>query len=80
MPSRDNLELLRSERNVTFRVLQRICGEESQFRRQKGSHSIFTTGFPDNPTVSIQPDKNNDAKPYQVRQVRNLIERRRGVT
>jgi predicted RNA binding protein YcfA (HicA-like mRNA interferase family) len=42
--------------------------------RISGSHHIFS--HPDVPqTISAQPDKNKQAKPYQVRQFLRLVEK-----
>ncbi len=43
-------------------------------RRIKGSHHIFTRpGIPF--LLNLQPEKNGKAKGYQIRQVRQVIER-----
>jgi predicted RNA binding protein YcfA (HicA-like mRNA interferase family) len=42
--------------------------------RQQGSHHIFVhAGRPEN--VNIQPGKSGKAKPYQVEQIRDLLQK-----
>jgi len=62
-----------STRSIRFEdlcnVLIRLGFEE---RRQTGSHRIFSKfGLPE--IINVQPRPDGFAKPYQVRQVRNLI-------
>jgi hypothetical protein len=51
------------------RLLVRLRFEE---RRHSGSHRIFSrVGVPE--IINVQPRPDGFAKPYQIRQVRNLI-------
>lgn len=62
-------------RNVDYSDLFRLC--EHFFgpaRNTGGSHAIFKTPWPGNPRVNIQND-HGKAKPYQVRQVLQAIEK-----
>ena len=65
----------RSPANVRFGDLRRLVEAVGySFRRQKGSHLVFTHGArPDLPMVNLQSDGAN-AKPYQVRQIVRLID------
>lgn len=76
--AKDSLEILANDHNVKFNDLRKVCEREfGPAKRTTGDHLIFHTGFKDDPILNIQPDKSSDAKPYQVRQVRNLVRRRR---
>jgi predicted RNA binding protein YcfA (HicA-like mRNA interferase family) len=65
----------RSPTNVRFADLRRLVEAAGYvFRRQKGSHHVFThAARPALPMVNLQSDGTN-AKPYQVRQVVRLID------
>ena len=57
--------------NIKFRDLQRVLGVMGFRCRIKGDHFIYyKDGI--NEIINIQP-KGNKAKPYQVKQIRNLI-------
>ena len=59
------------DKNVTFSELQKIL-ELLGFRcRIKGDHFIYTKNGIEE-IINIQPS-GNKAKPYQVKQIRNLI-------
>ena len=59
------------DRNISFNDLYNVLITLGFSVRIKGDHHIFTK--PDvEEIVNIQPD-GNKAKPYQVKQVRNLI-------
>lgn len=60
--------------NVAFRDLQRLLISLSfELIRIEGSHHIFAReGIPKQ--VNIQADRNGQVKPYQVRQLRRLLD------
>ena len=70
------LEQMRSEpANVRFLDLKKICEFYFGKPRQSGSsHAIFKTPWPGDPRVNIQNSKGK-AKPYQVKQVIQAIEK-----
>lgn len=60
-----------SDAAIDFADLCRLLSVLGFAERTKGSHHIFTqTGIEE--IINIQP-KQNKAKPYQVKQVRNII-------
>lgn len=70
------LEQMRREAaNVQFADLMKVCETYFGKPRQHGtSHAIFKTPWPGDPRVNIQNAKGR-AKPYQVRQVLQAIQR-----
>jgi predicted RNA binding protein YcfA (HicA-like mRNA interferase family) len=75
MVNYDNLliKILRgiSDNNITFNNLRKLLKRLGFIERIKGSHHIFyQNGIEE--IINIQPVKNN-AKAYQVKQVRNII-------
>ena len=70
------LEMMRREPgNVSFNDFKKVC--VSYFgkpRQDASSHAIFKTSWPGDPRVNIQNAKGK-AKPYQVRQVLQAIEK-----
>ena len=68
------LELIllgRSDSNIEFNDVRRLLDSFGFVERIKGSHHIFAkAGIAE--IINIQP-KGNKAKPYQVRQIRNII-------
>jgi predicted RNA binding protein YcfA (HicA-like mRNA interferase family) len=66
--------ILNSQKNVKFNdFVTIILAFGFTFNHITGSHHIYD--HPDVPqSVSIQPDKHNQAKPYQVRQFLRLVE------
>jgi predicted RNA binding protein YcfA (HicA-like mRNA interferase family) len=75
MPNpRGILELIllgRSDSNIDFNDVRRLLDALGFVERIKGSHHIFArTGIAE--IINIQP-KGNKAKPYQVKQIRNII-------
>ena len=67
----------REPRNVRFSDLCKICVEYFGEPRQKGSsHAVFKTPWVGDPRVNIQNDRGK-AKPYQVRQVLQAIDKLR---
>jgi hypothetical protein len=73
------LEKMRREpANVGFNDLKKVCQTYFGKPRQDGSsHAIFRTPWPGDPRVNIQNAKGK-AKPYQVRQVLQAIEKLEG--
>ena len=70
------LEQMRREpANVGFNDLKKVCQTYFGKPRQDGSsHAIFKTPWPGDPRVNIQNTKGK-AKPYQVRQVLQAIDK-----
>ncbi|RFO95200.1 toxin HicA [Rhodoferax lacus] len=64
--------------NVSFSDLKKVCQIYFGKPRQDGSsHAIFKTPWPGDPRVNIQNAKGK-AKPYQVRQVLQAIDKLEG--
>lgn len=57
--------------NITFSDLQKVLTSLGFIVRIKGDHFIYTRDDVDE-IINIQP-KGNKAKPYQVKQVRNIV-------
>ncbi len=70
------IEALRSNpKGVRFADLAKICDYFFGEPRQQGtSHRVYRTPWQGNPRVNIQNDRGM-AKPYQVRQVAEALER-----
>ncbi|PZQ27217.1 MAG: toxin HicA [Corynebacterium propinquum] len=65
----------RSPKNVRFADLEKICDHYFECRNsKKTSHRTYKTPWPGNPRVNIQ-NANGKAKPYQVIQVLEAIEK-----
>jgi hypothetical protein len=65
----------REPANVGFAGLKKVCERYFGPPRQSGSsHAIFKTPWPGDPRVNIQNTKEK-AKPYQVRQVLQAIDK-----
>lgn len=61
-----------SDANIRFEELRRLLLRLGFEERIRGDHHIFT--FADVPEIlNLQPRGDGGAKPYQVRQVRQLI-------
>lgn len=77
--TRKILEQMRREpTGVRFADLKKVCEAYFGKPRQSGSsHAIFKTPWPGDPRVNIQ-DAKGMAKPYQVRQVLQAIEKLEG--
>lgn len=75
------LEQMRREpANVGFNELKKVCQTYLGKPRQDGSsHAIFKTPWPGDPRVNIQ-NAGGKAKPYQVRQVLQAIDKIEGKT
>lgn len=73
------LEQMRQEpANVRFADLMKVCQAHFGQPRQAGSsHAVFKTPWPGDPRVNIQ-NARGKAKPYQVRQVLQAIEKLKG--
>ena len=68
----------REPANAGFNDLKKVCQTYFGKPRQDGSsHAIFKTPWPGDPRVNIQNAKGK-AKPYQVRQVLQAIEKLEG--
>ena len=57
--------------NIKFSEIQRLLEYMGFNERIKGDHHIYTKNGIDE-IINIQP-KGNKAKPYQVKQIRNII-------
>jgi predicted RNA binding protein YcfA (HicA-like mRNA interferase family) len=64
-----------ADANIDFQELCAMLPHVGyQAWRQQGSHHIFVhAGRPEN--VNIQPGKSGKAKPYQVEQIRDLLQK-----
>jgi hypothetical protein len=61
-----------SDRNIRFEDIKKIIADFGFNCRIKGDHHIFAKeGVAE--IINLQPLKDGKAKPYQVKQVRNLI-------
>lgn len=77
MGNLDNIlvQMRRNPRGIRFSELSKVCEHYFGEPRQRGSsHRIFRTPWKGDPRVNIQNDKGL-AKPYQVRQVLEAIDR-----
>jgi len=71
-------QMHREPANVGFNDLKKVCQAYFGKPRQDGSsHAIFKTPWPGDPRVNIQNAKGK-AKPYQVRQVLQAIDKIEG--
>jgi len=62
----------RNDSNIEFHDILLLLSYLNFEERIKGSHHIFSkTGISE--IINIQPDDNNKSKPYQVKQIRNII-------
>jgi hypothetical protein len=61
-----------SDRNIRFGDVRHLLLALGFDERIRGSHHIFTRGDIVE-IINLQPSSGGNAKPYQVRQVRNLI-------
>ena len=70
------IETLRSNpKGIRFNDLAAICDRFFGEPRQRGtSHRVYRTPWPGDPRVNIQNDRGM-AKPYQVRQVIQALEK-----
>jgi hypothetical protein len=66
----------RSDANISFESLRTLLGHFGFTERVRGDHHIFVKeGIAE--ILNLQPLASGKAKPYQVRQVRNVIVRYR---
>ena len=64
----------RRDKNIRFDDLCRLLARLSFDERVKGDHHIYTREDVQE-IINIQPRRDGHAKPYQVRQVRDIITR-----
>ncbi|GCL41746.1 toxin HicA [Dolichospermum planctonicum] len=68
-------ELKNNPQNVNFTDLVKVCTHYfGEPRQQRTSHCVYKMPWSGDPRVNIQSDKGK-AKPYQVRQVLDAIEK-----
>jgi hypothetical protein len=68
-------QMKRSPKGIRFNDLSKVCEHFFGEPRQSGSsHKVFKTPWQGDPRVNIQNSKGK-AKPYQVRQVLQAIDR-----
>lgn len=61
-----------SDNNIRFVELRKLILSLDFYERIKGDHHIYSkNGIPE--IINIQPLKDGKAKPYQVKQIRNII-------
>ena len=61
-----------SDKNIRFQDMRKLLNDFKFSERVKGSHYIFyKDGIQE--IINIQPLKDRKAKPYQVKQVRDII-------
>ena len=69
------IQMKNSPKGVKFKDLCKVCDAYFGEPRQSGSsHRVYKTPWQGDPRVNIQ-DSKGKAKPYQVRQVLQAIER-----
>lgn len=69
----DALEELEQPDNIRFARLLTLCTQFFGEPRINGSHHIFKTPWPGDPRINLQKTKGGKAKPYQVKQVVNAL-------
>ena len=68
-------QMRRNPKGIRFNDLSKVCENFFGSPRQSGSsHNVFKTPWQGDPRVNIQNSKGK-AKPYQVRQVLQAIDR-----
>ncbi len=68
-------QMRRNPKDVRFLDLCKVCDHYfGKARQSKGSHRIYKTPWQGDPRVNIQ-NRQGFAKPYQVKQVLNAIQR-----
>lgn len=72
MSIEESLESIKSDTNVRFSDLLKICESFFEGPKIKGSHHIFKTPWKGQPWVNLQKD-GGKAKSYQVKQVREAL-------
>jgi hypothetical protein len=69
------IQMRQTPRNIRFNDLCKVCDAYFGKARQSGSsHRVYKTPWQGGPRVNIQNSKGK-AKPYQIRQVIQAIER-----
>lgn len=72
-------EMRNNSKGVRFADLFKVCEHYfGEARQNKTSHAIFKTPWAGDPRVNIQNDKGR-AKPYQVKQVLEAIDKKEGL-
>lgn len=66
------LEALKSDTNIKFKDLLKICEYFFEGPRISGSHHIFKMPWQGHPRINIQKD-GSKAKAYQVKQVKEAL-------
>lgn len=72
MSIEEALEALKSDTNIKFKDLLKICEYFFEGPRISGSHHIFKMPWQGHPRINIQKD-GNKAKAYQVKQVKEAL-------
>ncbi len=72
MSIEEALEALKSDTNIKFKDLLKICEHFFEGPRISGSHHIFKMPWSGHPRINIQKD-GNKAKAYQVKQVKEAL-------
>jgi len=68
-------KIINSQKNVKFNDLLRLVQAFGfELDRIKGSHHTFKHPEIEDAFLQLQPTKNNEAKPYQIKQFLSLIE------
>lgn len=77
MPSIEDIihDMRDNPANIRFRDLERVCGHFFGEAKVKGSHHNYKKPWAGDPRVNIQKTKGGKAKPYQVRQVLDSIDK-----
>jgi hypothetical protein len=66
--------------DIRFAELEKVCDHFFGSPRSKAtSHNVYKTPWPGEPRVNIQRDKGGKAKAYQVKQVLQAIDKKRGM-
>ena len=68
----DKVLSARSDANIKFSELKKLLSALGFDERIKGDHQIYTRDGVEE-ILNLQPIKGGKAKPYQVKQVRNVI-------
>lgn len=61
-----------ADQNIPFEALCRLLSDLGFAERVRGSHHIYTREGVEE-IINLQPVTGNRAKPYQVKQVRNIL-------
>ena len=67
--------ILNNQKNIKFTDLLTIVEAFGfELDRIRGSHHIYKHPATDSGFLTLQPDKNSQAKPYQIKQFLSLVE------